>query len=915
MICRTEFSFRVAIGRVEQCFDRLPAGGIICDSTAYGHVPWAKEAKKRGVPRGLGARLRVGNADNWAELILVPTTNVGLRDLYSLVGKAARGPIAPTELGAGDWAAFRGPDARGKAPSLPPWVEIPFVPGAGLRGSAAAFSDNRYPAIADQRAWSFSLGAKAWRTAGAAHIQDDWELEAEGASPAALASNKALLERANEVVLPTAQNIKFPVADPQQTLAELTRAELARRGLGSEYVARLERELGLVADKKFADYFLVIADTIAWAKRKMLVGPGRGSSAGSIICWLLRITEIDPLQHKLLFERFIDINRFDLPDIDIDFPDEGRGSVLDYLAEKYGQANVAHIGTVMRYKPKSALTDVAKELKIPPWELDAFKDVIIERSSGDARANDCLRDSIQQFEAGRKLIEKYPDILVACDLEGGARQSGKHAAGMIVCNEPVNNFCAVDESRVAQIDKKMAEALNVLKIDALGLRTLSVLETAATIAGLHRDFFYTVPLDDPATIEAFNRRVWSGIFQFEGNALQSLANQIKFKSFEDIAALTALARPGPLGGGGATRWVEKHEGRMPPSPLHPMLKELTADTYGEILYQEQVMSVCREVGKFSWEDTSAIRKVMSDRRGNEAFGKYEKMFIAGTSENGMKAEEAKELWRAINSMGSWAFNRSHSVAYGLVSYWCGYMKAHYPVAFAAGCLRHAKDDLAAMQQLRELDREGIPWKSIDPEKSREDWEVVDGVLIGGLLGLKGVGNRKAAEILRRRDNDIPLTPGLQKLLTAPSVFENAFPTRKKFGPVYADPKNVRLIDIAGNERPLREPELLREIGQVKAPELVYLLVRLNKKAPRDLNDDRYLSRRLGRRIEGPQTKMLILHLEDDSGKIIGLVDRHSYETIGVPIVEKGVAGESWFAIRGFVNEKRFLQIQGVMWLK
>jgi DNA polymerase III alpha subunit len=368
MICRTEFSFRVAIGRVEQCFDRLPAGGIICDSTAYGHVPWAKEAKKRGVPRGLGARLRVGNADNWAELILVPTTNVGLRDLYSLVGKAARGPIAPTELGAGDWAAFRGPDARGKAPSLPPWVEIPFVPGAGLRGSAAAFSDNRYPAIADQRAWSFSLGAKAWRTAGAAHIQDDWELEAEGASPAALASNKALLERANEVVLPTAQNIKFPVADPQQTLAELTRAELARRGLGSEYVARLERELGLVADKKFADYFLVIADTIAWAKRKMLVGPGRGSSAGSIICWLLRITEIDPLQHKLLFERFIDINRFDLPDIDIDFPDEGRGSVLDYLAEKYGQANVAHIGTVMRYKPKSALTDVAKELKIPPWE-------------------------------------------------------------------------------------------------------------------------------------------------------------------------------------------------------------------------------------------------------------------------------------------------------------------------------------------------------------------------------------------------------------------------------------------------------------------------------------------------------------------------------------------------------------------
>lgn len=914
MIIRSEYSFRVAIGRVEQCFDRLPAGGIIADTTAYGHVPWAKEAKKRNVPRGLGARIRVGDPDNWAEVIIVPTSATGLRELYGLMGKAAQAPLTPAQLDAGDWAGLRGPDARGKAPKLPAWVTVPFVPGA-LNGSAAAFSDNKFPAPEDAKAWAFSLGAKAWRTAGAAHIQGPEELEAEGAPPHALEANRRLLEQANEVALPSAQNIKFPVPDAQRALIEMCSAELIRRGLNTpDYAARLLRELNLVAEKKFADYFLVIADTIAWAKHRMLVGPGRGSSAGSLICWLLRITEIDPLAHKLLFERFIDVNRFDLPDIDIDFPDEERGTVLDYLADKYGQENVAHIGTVMRYKPKSALADVAKELKIPPWELDPLKETIIERSAGDERANDCLRDSIQQFDVGKKLLEKYPDLMVACDLEGGARQSGKHAAGMIVCNEPVSFFCVVDNNRTAQIDKKMAEALNVLKIDALGLRTLSVLETATQAAQIPREAVYQIPLDDRATMAAFNKHAWSGVFQFEGNALQSLANQIHFRSFEDIAALTALARPGPLGGGAAARWVEKHEGRLPRNPLHPAVAGLTADTYGEILYQEQIMSICREVGQFSWEDTSLIRRLMSDRRGNESFGKFEKQFAAGAASSGLKTGEARELWQTMYTFGQYSFNRSHSVAYGYVSYWCMYLKTHHPLAFAKGCLCHSKDDDAALKTLRELDREGIPWKAIDPATSREDWEIVDGQLVGGLLGLKGVGAKKAAEILRRRDNDIALTPGQIKLLSAPSVFENAFPGRKKFGNLYTHPTEVNLIDASGTPRPLREPHLLREIAAVKPLEVVYVVGKIVKKNARDLNDERYLVKRQGQRLTGA-TKMLIVHLEDDSGKIIGIVDRHNYEVLAVPLLEHGVVGETWLAVKGYVNDKRFLQIQGVMRLQ
>lgn len=902
MIVRTEFSFRQAYGSVEKCFDRLPSGGIIADSGAWGHVPWSKEAKKRGIPRGLGARLRIGDPKNWREMIVVPTTSAGLRDLYSRIRLAQGRVLPPHELGAGDWALIAAPAKVGSPPSLPTGTLVPLVPGH-YRGRAVAFSDNFYPAPGDARAWAFALGARAWSSAAPAHILGAAELRAEGASPEALAGTEELLLAANEVVLPTAQNIRFPVEDAQHTLSEMASAELINRGLGTEYVVRLHRELGLIAEKKFADYFLVIAEMIQWAKERMLVGPGRGSSAGSIVCWLLRITEIDPLKHGLLFERFIDTNRADLPDIDIDFPDEGRESVLAHLAEKYGEENVAHIGTVMRYKAKSALTDVAKELDIPPWELDALKDVIVERSSGDSRANDCLRDTLEGMEAGRKLLEKYPDLIVACDLEGGARQSGKHAAGMIVCNESVEHFCAIGANRVAQIDKKMAEALNILKIDALGLRTLSVLATACQIAGIDHNMLYALPLDDAQAIDVFNQNRWSGIFQFEGNAVQSLGNQIRFNRFEDISALTALARPGPLGGGEATRWIQRHEGAEEPVPPHPMLKALTEETYGTVLYQEQIMEMVRTLGKFSWADTSAIRKVMSDRRGDEAFRKYQQQFIKGAMEQGVSAVEADKIWKAINTFGSWSFNKSHAVAYGTVSYWCAYLKAHHPLAFAAGCLRHAKDTDSALLQLRELAREGVSYRALDPDRSMEDWTVQDGTLLGGLTGVPGIGQRKALEIINRRTNGLALTEGLANLLKRESVFANIFPVRSRFKDIYEHPERAKLSN----------PSALTEIMFINPPAEVYIIGKLLKKNLRDLNEERFLVKRGGVRFTD-RTKMLVMHLSDDSGRIIGIIGRDDYERLGAEIVEKGIAGDTYLMVRGWVNEARFLSIKAVRWL-
>jgi len=899
MIVRTEFSFRTAFGSVDNVLARLPTGGIIADDGCWGHVAWAKACQKANKAWGLGVRLRVADSSegksDYREIIFVPTTDAALRETYRLVTLANAQfhffprlrPADLPELG-GELVAVAAPGRSGTPPALPRGTVVPHVPGL-LRGLELAFSDNYYPAPADRDAWAFAVG-KPWVQSAPAHVLTPIELVAEGAPEQAMAGNQRLLERI-QLTLPKAENIRFPV-DAGQTaqtqLAAICRAELIRRNMGADYATRLEHELAQIGEKNFADYFLVIAEMIAWAKERMLVGPGRGSSAGSIVCWLLRITEVDPLQHGLLFERFVDTNRFDLPDIDIDFADEGRELVLEHLADLYGAQNVAHIGTVMRFKPKSALTDVAKALKVPDWKLAAVKDVIIERSSGDSRVNDCLRDTLMELDAGKTLFAEHPEIEIACALEGAARQSGKHAAGMIVCNAPVEQFCAIGRDRVAQIDKKSAETLNILKIDALGLRTLSVLDTALTLCGMKRDDLYALPLEDQETFDIFNAHRYAGIFQFEGRALQSLTSQVTIKRFDDIAALTALARPGPLASGEATRWIERAEGREAAVAAHPMLTELTKDSYGCILYQEQVMSTCRQIGQFSWADTAAIRKLMSNRVGDEAFRNFEAQFLRGAANNGLTEVDAVRIWKAINTMGSWAFNKSHAVVYGLVSYWCAWLKAHFPLEFAAGCLRHAKDTESALAILRELTREGIEYTAIDPEKSEAQWNVVDGRLLGGLTGIPGIGEVTANKIINRRLNGLPLTEAMERLLLKPSVFANPFPCREKFAAIYKDPQAHGIT---------RAP--LVEIDQINGPGNYVLIGRLVKKQIRDMNEAINIQKRGGRVIEGPHHTM-VYFIEDDTGRKLCQIDRWKFDTIGKQIADQGVVGKSWMMVRGTI---------------
>ena len=919
MLVRTEYSFGVAFGGVDAVLARLPRGGIIADTTCFGHVPFAKAAARAGKHAVLGYRVRIvpelePKDGSWREVAIIPRTPRGLTDLYAAVGAAEaafyRAPRLPyRELaallsGGAEWFLAPLPARRGDPVGLPegPWLIPPGYPtGYRLRGAPATppavWSDNFYPSPGDREAWGFAC-PRGRPGSGPGHILLPEELAAEGLPE----PDWGWLVRL-DTPLPRAENIRYDVPDADAELRAQCESEAIRRGLAwrPEYRERLEKELGLIGEKKFADYFLVIGDMLRWAKLRMLVGPARGSSCGSLVCWLTRITEVDPLAHDLIFERFVDLNRMDLPDIDIDFPDVTRHLVIEYLAAKYGQANVAHLGTVLRYKPRSALTTLAMALKVPDRDLSALKDVMIERSSGDARVNDCLADSLATLEAGQELLKRHPGMAMATRLEGAAKTSGTHAAGIIVCNAPVANYCAVGREGIAQIEKKSAEALNMLKIDTLGLRTLSVIESACEAAGIDRETLYPLPLDDAATFAVLNDGRYSGIFQFEGMALQSLAQQIRFREFNDIAAVGALARPGPLSSGEAQKWIARQAGKEKPTAPHPMMEALTRDTYGVVMYQEQVMKITRELAGFSWKETGDIRKLMSARQGDESFNKWTDRFIEGCVSRGVERVEAEKIWKAINTFGSWAFNKSHSVAYGIVSYWCCWLKAHHPLEFALGCLQHSRDDESAVKQLRELTREGIPFVPLDPTRSRASWSIQDGKLYGGLLGVKGIGPVSAREIENRLRNDIPLKPSHLKLLERGSIYSDIFPTRRLWASAY----DGKLLE--GGRRAV-------EIADVVTPGANYAIIgRIMKKSLRNMNEDKLIVRRNGRKMEG-QELFLILTVVDDTEQMVCIIDRHEYLRLGAPIIERAPMGQ-WLAISGRLNASfRSLIVSNVRWL-
>jgi len=918
---RTEYCFRKSYGPLPAVIAACAGDAVgIADSGTWGHVAFSKACKAAGKKPIFGVEISVvEDATDRARqpsntMCFLARNNNGLKEIYGLVTQSTSKDnfyyfprLSYSDLFdiSDDVIIFSGTN--------PVWGMLPLAkrdtlyielnPMSGRKSldfakakgfKTVATSDNYYPDVSDKEAYEVLVGRNKTDRTAPMHILNEWSWrEAVPWAPEEAVQNTYKISEMCNASLPTAKMISF---QSEKSLRQLCVEGAPHREIDlndEDYSQRLDHELDMIARKDFEDYFFVIADMVAYAKKHMLVGPARGSSAGSLVCYLTGITDVDPIEHNLIFERFIDVTRPDMPDIDIDFQDDRREMVFEYLRQKYGAEKVAHLGTVSRYKAKSTIAEVAKELGIPAWEVADLKDAIIERNGGDARAAMCISDTFADVEVGKEALAKFPQIKIAEKMEYHARHSGIHAAGILVTDDPVSNYCSVSaQNGAAQIDKKDAEDLNLLKIDALGLRTLAVLQDVLDQVGWSRDDLLNFPKDDKAALAVLNDERYAGIFQFEGYALQSVTKQMQVHDFEDIVAITALARPGPLNSGGTAEYIKRHTGEAPIKYLHPLAEGITKVTNGVVVYQEQVMEIGRKIGKLSWEDVSSLRKAMGRSLGQEFFDTYFHKFKEGAAENGIEENKARKIWDQINTMGSWAFNRSHAVAYAMVSLWCCALKSRFPLEFAAACLRNVKDDGQGIRLLREVAQEGLSYKPFDKFKSKINWSVQDGELIGGLIGIKGIGPKMAKDIVERRDLKQPLTPRQEKLLDqGQTPYDDVFECERRFGHIKADPAAHKIVT------PITDIQDL----DANNPGTFVFFGKLKEKNLRDMNEASNLQRRGGRLVE-KNNLWLNLMLEDDTGQVMCTVDRFKYDRLGKQISDLGKLGD-WYLVKGRMNER------------
>lgn len=666
--------------------------------------------------------------------------------------------------------------------------------------------------------------------------------------------------------------------------------------LWTEYVERLEYEIKMIMDKNFQDYFMIVAEMISTARETMITGPGRGSSGGSLVCYCLGITNIDPIRFGLIFERFIDINRNDFPDIDSDYPDTKRQDVLAQISKQYQSA--VQLGTIYTYQPRTVINDFAKEYNIPAYDLQELKDSIIERSSGDARAKSCLADTFEGTDIGRKFLEKYPYMSSTIPAEAHARHFGKHAAGIIVLDDDINKYAAYDAvSGTMCMEGPDAESIGLLKIDCLGLRTLSVIENCLRLSGVDIDDIYDIDLEDKKVLDVFNTMDMSDVFQFDGDAIKMVNNRIIVTKFSDLAAITALGRPGALNSGGTNRYIKVASGEQEPTYYGKLYQKITEPTYGIVVYQEQTMVLLKEYGDLSWGDVNTMRKIIAKSRGDEFFASYKDKFLEGAVRVGNAKTEMEALivWDAIAAMGSYAFNKSHAVAYAMISYWCAYCKLNYPLNFLAANLNNVKDDTHGLRILRQYVKVNpeLEYVPVDPDTSGIGWEIQEGVLVGGLTNMDGIGIKKAKNIIDRRENGIDYSPAIfEKMLNPITSYDELYPMAVKYKDLYEKHDLTKVEDL----RPGKE---------------TVTIGRLTMKDLRDRNDLQSVMKRGGKKVL-ENTHYLNLIIEDDTGAIKCTVAPFDMDMLeGRRLAEELTLGDI-IAIHGSIREGwQTISVRGV----
>lgn len=546
--------------------------------------------------------------------------------------------------------------------------------------------------------------------------------------------------------------LPVPKTNADQKLAQMAPEGLKRLGMAEDkvYIDRLEEELSVIKDKSFASYFLVVADMIGWAKdNNIRVGPGRGSAAGSLVCYALGITDVDPIKYDLLFFRFINPERNDFPDIDTDFEDRRRKEVKDYLKKKF--KHVASISTYTYFKDKGVIRDAARVFMVPLQEVNrALKQV------------DTFEDYMDSPNT-KEFRTKYPEVTWLADrLRGRIRSVGVHAAGVVVAKDDLRKFAPVESREDAQdkvsgripvvaYDMDTVADIGLIKLDALGLKTLSVMsDTLKSIKDRSgKDIsLSTLPLDDPKVYKMLSDGYTKGVFQAEATPYTNLLIKMGVDKFEDLAASNALVRPGAMNTVGAS-YIKRKHGDEAVQFIHPIMKPFTENTYGVIIYQEQVMQACVHLGGMTWSEADKVRKIIGKKKDAKEFDQFKDKFVVGASKH-ISKKQAETLWHTFEAHAGYSFNRSHAVAYSMLSYYAAWLKTYYPLEFMFSILKNENDKDARTEYLIEAKRLGLRVSLPHINESDIYFSLKEDRIQFGLAEVKFISDSIANKIIDKR---------------------------------------------------------------------------------------------------------------------------------------------------------------------
>jgi DNA polymerase-3 subunit alpha len=528
-----------------------------------------------------------------------------------------------------------------------------------------------------------------------------------------------------------------------------------------EYEERLTYELKTIMEMGFAGYFLIVADFIDYARRSGIpVGPGRGSAAGSLTAYALKITDIDPIKYGLLFERFLNPGRISMPDIDIDFCIKNRDRVIDYVSEKYGRENVSQIITFGTMKARAVIRDVGRSINISYAEADRIAKLIPEG------INITLDEAIEA-EPQLKAMEEGTDderrlLRISRSLEGITRHASTHASGIVISDKPLVEYLPLfrgpNGEVMTQYTMDQVAQLGLIKFDFLGLKTLTVIQdtldlikgTTGQVVNLDE-----IEIGDDETFRLTSEGKTTGVFQLESSGMKELLRNLKPGVFEDIVASVALYRPGPLGSNMVDDFIKRKHGEIKMTYLLPQLEEILAETYGVIVYQEQVMRIAQVLANYTLAEADLLRKAISKKKPKE-MARQKERFLAGTTQNRLDNNKAGHVYELMEKFGGYGFNKSHSVAYAMIAYQTAYLKAHYPVQFMAALLT---EDMGSqdktIKNIAECKEMGIPILPPDINESQVDFAVVGESIRFGLAAVKNVGVKAVEAIVHEREREGP----------------------------------------------------------------------------------------------------------------------------------------------------------------